>query len=705
MNIYEIFEILDLDIEGMEQVKVAYENKDYDLALEELRNYYVNRKSVSGFIDNLEDIRIYSENNFKDDIDEVIEIGNQVCENKFLFQQKWEMERTEEMVQFKGEIDWDFKPYSDNEWTYMINRHRFLVVLAQSYVFTKEEKYIKCFNSIVSYWIDNNPINDEKRKTSWRTIEAGIRCKNWTKALEILLKEDKVEKEILAKMLISLDEHIRFLKEKNLKKRRMSNWVILEQQGSFVAQVYFKEIKVSKECLEDAMETLEDAAFTQVMEDGLHWEQSFQYHNEMLNCYLDVITVGNRNNIKFTDMFYAKIRAMAYATIYIIKPNNCQSNYGDSDEEDLRGPITLSTMVFQDGILKNKAYLKGDFDSLFCYGIAGVDKLNSIDVIGIKEKSKAFVDNGIYVSRNGFKEGDGYSLFKCGFLGSGHGHSDMLHLEISNKGEDVLVDSGRYNYCDEEPLRLELKKPQSHNTTTVDDIDFTVCVDSWSNKGVATPVKGRYKFTDEYDFIEGGHLGYMNKGLFVNRKVINIKPDIYVVCDEFIGEGEHSYKQYWNFNKDYAEIVDRNKVLYRGEKSNFLMQTLEEQEGGEFILESNVISKSYNRKYESKRAVYKTRGVGDKFLTTVCISLDKDEELKPQVAIKEVYNSEGKKIDRSFVEAIEIKLNSGETYIVVVVHKEEDKGRKLYKINETQFYGSVVVIKEGGKLEKTILAY
>ena len=102
MNIYEVFNVLDLDIEGMEKVKVAYENKDYDLALEELRKYYVNRKCVSGFIDSLEDIRVYSENNFKDDIDEIIEIGNQVCENKFLFQQKWEMERTEEVVQFRG---------------------------------------------------------------------------------------------------------------------------------------------------------------------------------------------------------------------------------------------------------------------------------------------------------------------------------------------------------------------------------------------------------------------------------------------------------------------------------------------------------------------------------------------------------------------------------------------------------------------------
>lgn len=704
MNINSVFNIINLDYLGLEEVKKYYKNNDYTSALKELRKYFFKRGSIKGFIDNEDLTKEYALMNLGYECNKSIEIADDVCNKKFLFNLKWDMERTIIPVQFNEKIDWDINPFEDYEWTYMLNRNRFFTSLAESFLFTSDVKYANNFEILINDWIDNNRLSKEKQKTSWRTIEAGIRCKNWVKALDIFLKTEYISEELLAKILISINKHMEYIMENNNGNRVLSNWVILEQQGAFAIETFFPELKVSEVYEEKTLETLEEALNLQVVEDGLHWEQSFQYHNEMLNCALETIILARKNEIEISDSILDVTKKMAYATMYIIKPNHCQSNYGDSDKEDLRNILTLSSLVFNDGKLKSKAYKNIDKDTLFIYGVKGVEEFKSIIYEEVDEESKGFKDSGLYFMRSGFGEEDSYSMFKCGFLGSGHGHSDTLHLEVSARGEDVLVDSGRYTYSPENKLRIELKRPKSHNTTTVDDLDFTVCTSSWSNNGIATPIKQQCKFTDKYDFVEGGHLGYMSleKSVFVNRKVIYIKPNIWIINDEFHGIGEHKYKQYFNFNRDKVKLNNNKDIIYNGDKGDFVIKPL----GNNYDVEiqKNYISKDYNHKYESKRAVIETKGTGDVFLQTVLMSLEKGaNEYKTKYI--DVYDWQGKIIDKTVASAIEIKVSEKQKYIVLLVNKEDPKGRKLYIVDGVKVYGRVAVINKSNDIKKVVLAY
>ncbi|MGL5353801.1 MAG: alginate lyase family protein, partial [Clostridium sp.] len=539
----------------------------------------------------------------------------------------------------------------------------------------------------------------------WRTIEAGIRIKNWVKALDILLESGKVEVEILFKILISINEHIEYLNENNKYERIQSNWVILEQQGVFISLNFFPELKISKELKESNLETLEEAIKLQVVEDGLHWEQSFQYHNEMLNCYLEILCLAEKNNIEISSGIKDKVYEMLRATLYIKKPNHCQSNYGDSDEEDLREILTLGALIFKEGLFKNYGYEYVDFNSLMLYGEEAIEEYKNLEVKKVHKVSKAFEDSGLYYMRTGFSEKDSYSMFKCGFLGSGHGHSDTMHLEISYKGEDVLVDSGRYTYSQSDEIRIELKKPKSHNTTTIDGEDFTICTSSWSNNGVATPIKGFNKFTNEYDFVEGGHLGYINtKGMFCNRKVIFIKPGIWVVSDEFFGNGEHNYEQFYNFNSKSVEKIRENKVKYTGDNIDFHIETLCEE--GKFEIEESKVSKDYNKLYKSSRAIFKRKGMDNTFINCVMYGKEKNSEEVKSINYVDINDWQGKKISSDVAEAIEIIINDNEKYIVLLVHREDPKGRKMYLVNNHRIYGRVAVIHEKGKKSKiNVLAY
>lgn len=701
----KIFHILDLNFKGLEKVKALYELGDLEEAKKELKNYFCNRSSIKGFIENEQEIVAYGKKYHSADINRTINIAEEVSRREFRFILPWEMERCYDTVKLEGEINWALNPYNDNEWTFMLSRHRFFTSLTEGYLYTGDKKYLQVVSYLMNHWIDNNDNIEILKNTTWRTIESGIRIKNWVKSLEVLFNNNEIDEDLLCKVLESINDHLIYLHENNKCERILSNWVILEQQGAFIAQTFFPELKVSQLYKEESIKTLEEAINLQVVEDGLHWEQSFQYHNEMLKCFLEIIAISEKNNIEVPTSIRKKVKDMLYATLYIMKPNHCQSNYGDSDEEDLRDLMNFGAIVFEDPILKNYGNERIDLNTLLTYGYKGIEKFDSLGKNELSEASKAFEDTGLYFMRTGFKEEDSYTMFKCGFLGSGHGHSDTLHLEVTCRGEDILVDSGRFTYSPDKKERIELKKPKSHNTNIINDMDFTVCTSSWSNSGVATPLKGLYKFKDDYDFVEGGHLGYINstKATVANRKVVFIKPDIWVVSDEFFTNEENKYSQFYNFNTSNVQILGNNKLKYSGNKIDFYVESLNDD--GRFTIEDSFVSKNYNEGYKSSRAIFNFNNKGNTFISTVMYGMSKGENHSANIESVDVFDWQGKKMERDIVEGISIEIND-KKYILLLVHREDPKGRKLYIINGHRVYGRVAVIKEcDSRTEVQILAY
>lgn len=94
------------------------------------------------------------------------------------------MEQTVKAVTFEGKIDWRHMPEGDPEFIYQFNRHRYWICLGQAYALTGDGKYAGCFVNQLYSWLEDNPINQETKNTTWRTIEAGIRGENWVKAME-----------------------------------------------------------------------------------------------------------------------------------------------------------------------------------------------------------------------------------------------------------------------------------------------------------------------------------------------------------------------------------------------------------------------------------------------------------------------------------------------------------------------------------------
>ena len=87
----------------------------------------------------------------------------------------------------------------------------------------------------------------------------------------------------------------------------------------------------------------------------------------------------------------------------------------------------------------------------------------------------SFPDGGYHVQRSGWDADARYGVFDCGPLGDGgHGHYDLLSVELFAGGRPLIVDPGRGTYSEAPPnLRRWFRGTAAHNTVCVDGLDQT----------------------------------------------------------------------------------------------------------------------------------------------------------------------------------------------------------------------------------------
>ena len=198
--------------------------------------------------------------------------------------------------------------------------------------------------------------------------------------------------------------------------------------------------------MDTALSHLEMEARIQIMGDGVQWEQSPSYHNEVLHCYEDVMVLAQRNHIHVPESIRSAVRKMAYANLSWKKPDHRQFLMGDSDDGDIRDTISAAAWLFHDPVLKFGASPCLEYDMAWDLGIGAVKEYRDMETAMPKFQSAALEDSGNYYLRDGWGEHGNLLHFHCGTMGAGHGHSDQLHVDLVMGGEDVLTDAGRFTY-------------------------------------------------------------------------------------------------------------------------------------------------------------------------------------------------------------------------------------------------------------------
>jgi len=644
---------------------------------------------------------------YHEDVERVRAVAEQVVNQTFVFQEAWDMEKTNIPVSFKGKIEWSHIPFGDPEWTYMLNRHRFFIPLGQAYLLTEDERYAQAFCEQILDWIDSNPIQSNTSSLTWRTIDAGIRSSNWIKAYDYFKNSIHFTTEIFEKMLLSLYEHAQLLASDFTNWKAISNWGVIENKALFELSIFFHEFHQASIWQTISLERLKKTARLQIMKDGMHWEQSPMYHNEVLFCYLKAIHLCQNNGIDIDPLIIEVTRKMAYADVFMAKPNHHQPMKGDSDSFDLRDIIARAAILLRDPILKSRGYSTIDFENLWEFGLTAIDTYQKLPAEKPKELSFGFEDSGNFFMRSGWDEDALYLYFHCGQLGGGHGHADLFHFDVHAYGKEILSDLGRYNYSDSYPLRRELKSAKAHNTSLVDGVDFTECIDTWAFGRIAVPLMTKWISNEQFDYVEGSHDGYLHleDPVYTRRRIVFVKPYYWLLVDEFDCKGEHIFSQSFHFSPGEIELNEHTKSCFTKNRNeaNLHLIPINSTPFTAVMKEGN-ISHEYNQFEKNISVHYEAKSTGPTALMQLIYPQRPSEKDIPAVETVAVYDLFGVKVDDKDAQAIKIYMPLlKEEHIIIVCHKMPSLHRMSYCIDGTQIFGEIVFIKRKGTEEEVIV--
>ena len=587
-----------------------------------------------------------------------ISTANDCVEKKFIFNQRWDMERTWEYVPFEDEIDFLHQPGDDPEWIYAFNRLKHLISFGQAYRLTLDEKYANAWMEQIESWIEKVKEENIDNEKAWRTIETGIRLDTFAKSW-LYFNGTKQAEGIKNLFLSSVEKHAESILRRSWDSYHlMSNWGVLSNHGLYVAGVIFSRPDWEKEALRRLSMELRN----EVYDDGSQWEQSPMYHNEVTRDYLDVLLLSRFGSEKIEPWFRDKVYLLARMNLKWMKPNGTEPLMGDSDDIDIRDVISESAYIFNDSEMKYISYNELEYETSWIVGMDGINQYRQLESTEPADLDYFLPDSGNGYARSNWKESADYIRFHNGTLGAGHGHADQTHFSIVANGQDLLVDAGRYTYIAGND-RYRFKNNFAHNVITVDGKSLYPEKDSWECCSLDKAVNTRSSFKGDYVAFEGGHLGYYREGVFINRKLVWLKSArLVIVIDEIYSDKKHEYESRYNLAEAIVPLINDRNVemqdakLYLRSNSDLTIK-----------VDKGQISRHYNKWEETKTISIKGSSTGFMSIWSV---FDLSGEAGISVEMKEV-RSNFKKIIFSpeQIEAIRIKGRERD-FLVACAHEE-----------------------------------
>lgn len=658
--------------------------------LETFRNDFYGRSAISKLTEAQRAIIL---NQYHKDCQTIISQAEAVCENSFLFIGKWNMERTIKAHTFQDKIIWDFTPNGDLEWTFVLNRHDFLIELGQGYYLTKNKKYLKAFERLMNDWIDNNPLNEITVHSAWRSIEAGIRCLNWAKALSYVIFD--INDETLRKMMEALKLHADYIIQNQRDLSLVTNWSIIEFSGLYVCANQFAFTEACAHWRDLSLQKVLAAVSVQLYSDGMHREQSSTYHQEVLQCLKQMVLsdrlCGISSDQKLKDMMFE----MANATIKVLKPDGHQPLKGDSDDIGVDDLLVELAMLLKKPELAFRSIPK-TFDMMLTYPEGDMDDLTQQLRPEPDYASVALSKSHYYVMRDGWSKDSNYLMFFAGNMGGGHGHIDLLHVDLYKHGKNILCDPGRFTYREQAPERFYFKAGSAHNTLEVDDIPMTEYVNTWGYDFVAAPMHQHFETNDIYDYVEASHDGYMRLASPVlhTRKILYVKGWGHIIMDALKGDGPHKITRFFNFATH--AVIETSQGVQTNFGSHDVRMDL--NEGASFSLMDAYHSEHYNHKVATKRCVVTDEIMNQQTLFAVFTSIE--DEIS--VSFEAVCDMDGHVLPSN--EAVAIKLNKNHETMIVTHVMHQHNQTNLYQLGDTVVLGDHVLIHRGDH-GKTITNY
>lgn len=432
-------------------------------------------------------------------------------------------------VSFSLPFNWNSSPFDHDHWEYQLSAMRPVVPYLRAYAFSKKAEYLHVAASIFLDWSDFYHKN-QTGKYTWYNMSVGQRAARLACLISYIRASGN--EQIAANFLCRLNSIAASHIEDLMNERKLSNGNhgLFQAHGLMALSRALENNKsLSSKARNVSIEFMEKLVYKQFSDEGMHLEHSSQYHYFGLRTIKNILSSGWYGN----NHFFSGIKELANeAGEWFTRPDGFRIANGDSS------PV--------------KASLR---DVGFHHYLPFSDWQ--------KASVRLFKKSGYFFCKStpDCPEKKSYMLFFSGSYHSKvHKHADDLHVELFDRGEPVLVDSGGYRSV-RDSMRTYIKSPQAHNTISKVGgaklgIPYGSCIKSFDVKTQGISVCGEIS-----DAVKG----------FSHRREVFYAPGKYFLClDDIFSKEPASFEQWWQFSPGFEHekhdegfILRNNKIKIR----------------------------------------------------------------------------------------------------------------------------------------------
>ena len=442
---------------------------------------------------------------------------------------------------------WSRIPYldegvvGDHKIVWELNRHQWLVTLAQAYRLTEKPQYAEAIAVALEAWVTANP---PRMGVNWASsLELSFRAISWIWTWWIMQGEFPRSKDLSSRLLSSLELHGMQIE------RNLSTWfspnthLTGEALGLLYLGTAWPEWPRAKRWVSCGWQILAEQLPIQVRPDGTYFEQATWYQGYTTDFYLHALLLARAQRLPVSTLMTDRIRKCVEVMTSLVRTDGSIPLFGDDDGGRLM-PLDPKRNSFHDtlalaaAVLERPAICHSDSAPAGVAWLVGTkawDELASAPLQAYATQSRSFPDGGWYLLGGTL----GVMTVKAGphgALSGGHSHADALAFELSLNGRPVMVDPGTGAYIGK--WREEFRSTLAHNTLTLESRTGSAEPSGpFQWKRWPTTTVHHWKATKEWSVLQADHDGFDKevKGMKHRRTILYHDRLGWLIIDQLVG--------------------------------------------------------------------------------------------------------------------------------------------------------------------------
>ena len=459
----ELFNVINLDYPGLEEVKAAYEKGRYSVAADKLVEYYRNRTAV---------VNPEVNTNITSLTTEERRIADQALEHRFCVRRGFWYESVNgtqytywDFDDAKGNINWDFQVEEAGQEFYQKHWHAWFKFLAMAQVVTSDDKYFDSWKEVYSDWLKKYPCPGSSGNVntygnrSWHQLSVATRISTQLDNFMYFIKSDKFTGDWLATFLVEFHKAVEFCRA-NPYYEETSNIRFAQQTAEAKAAMLFPEFKAAAQWIEDVAPQISQQFSLQFYSDGVHTEMAPNYQLGVMDNFRIIYQIAKTNDrlANFDPEYVEKMKKACLFLANFVWPNYTWEWFNDTFQQ--------TKNVLLNNIKRYSAMFPEE--NLLTY-LASERKEGAVPT----ESLITFPVGGYYMFRTGWDGNETMLILKNNYNPENewHCHMDNGTFSLFRNGRVFLPDPGVYTYggtTELDAMRDELKATASHNTLTKD---------------------------------------------------------------------------------------------------------------------------------------------------------------------------------------------------------------------------------------------